>query len=107
MFCPKCGSLLVPKKGQKKGFVCSKCGFEEKKIAKTKIKEVVKEDNLGKGILDEKAVEGKVLPSTKADCPDCGNKTAYFWMVQTRAGDEPETKFLRCTKCKHTWREYS
>ncbi|MBI2108536.1 transcription factor S, partial [Candidatus Woesearchaeota archaeon] len=31
---------------------------------------------------------------------------AYFWLVQTRAGDEPETKFLRCEKCSHTWRDY-
>ncbi|MBI1969528.1 transcription factor S, partial [Candidatus Woesearchaeota archaeon] len=21
-------------------------------------------------------------------------------------GDEPETKFLRCQKCRHTWRDY-
>ncbi|PJB94591.1 transcription factor S, partial [Candidatus Pacearchaeota archaeon CG_4_9_14_0_8_um_filter_35_24] len=24
----------------------------------------------------------------------------------TRAADESETKFYRCTKCDHTWREY-
>ncbi|MEK6946569.1 MAG: transcription factor S, partial [Nanoarchaeota archaeon] len=34
------------------------------------------------------------------------HKTAYFWLVQTRAGDEPETKFLKCEKCGHTWRDY-
>ncbi|PIO07920.1 transcription factor S, partial [Candidatus Pacearchaeota archaeon CG10_big_fil_rev_8_21_14_0_10_35_219] len=31
---------------------------------------------------------------------------AYFWTMQTRAADESETKFYRCTKCDHTWREY-
>ena len=42
-----------------------------------------------------------------AECPKCGHRTAYFWLVQTRAGDEPETKFLRCEKCGHTWRDYN
>lgn len=47
------------------------------------------------------------LPITEIECPECKNKKAYFWLVQTRAADEPETKFLKCTKCKHTWRDYS
>ena len=41
------------------------------------------------------------------ECPKCGHTSAYFWEVQTRASDEPETKFLRCEKCRHTWRDYS
>jgi len=28
-------------------------------------------------------------------------------MIQTRAADEPPTRFYRCTKCGHTWREYA
>jgi DNA-directed RNA polymerase subunit M len=47
------------------------------------------------------------LPVTKEECPKCGNNEAYYWLRQTRAGDEAETKFLKCTKCKHTWRDYS
>ncbi|MBD3310349.1 transcription factor S, partial [Candidatus Woesearchaeota archaeon] len=46
-------------------------------------------------------------PVTKAECPKCHNKEAYYWEVQTRAADEPPTKFLKCTKCKHIWRDYS
>ncbi|GAI81579.1 unnamed protein product, partial [marine sediment metagenome] len=34
------------------------------------------------------------------------NEKAYFWSVQTRSGDEAETKFFKCTKCEFTWREY-
>jgi DNA-directed RNA polymerase subunit M len=31
----------------------------------------------------------------------------YVWQVQTRGGDEASTQFFRCTKCGHTFREYS
>ena len=47
------------------------------------------------------------LPLTAAECPKCGHKKAFFWLIQTRASDEPETKFMKCEKCKHIWRDYS
>lgn len=46
------------------------------------------------------------MPVTKAACPKCDNNDAYYWTVQTRRGDEGATEFYRCTKCKHTWRNY-
>ena len=46
-------------------------------------------------------------PLTEAECPKCHNKKARYWTQQTRAGDEPETKFYKCEKCKHVWRDYS
>ena len=46
------------------------------------------------------------MPVVAEVCTKCGNKTAYFWTAQTRSADEAETKFFKCTKCKHTWREY-
>ena len=45
------------------------------------------------------------LPITEAECSKCGHNEAYWWSKQMRSSDEPETKFLKCTKCKHTWRE--
>ncbi len=107
LFCPKCGSLLRPKdKSGKKVLWCS-CGFttafeeakeepvlkEEKKEQETKRIEIVKEI--------------ETHPKIKADCEKCGNKEAYYWTQQTRGADEPETRFFKCTKCSHTWREYS
>jgi DNA-directed RNA polymerase subunit M len=47
------------------------------------------------------------LPTTTIDCTKCGNDTAYWWMLQTRSADEATTQFYRCTKCSHTWRNYS
>jgi len=45
------------------------------------------------------------LPVTKAECKKCGSD-GILWMMQTRSADEPSTRFYRCTKCNHTWREY-
>ncbi len=41
------------------------------------------------------------------DCPKCGKKKVISWMEQTRASDEPPTRFYKCINCNHTWREYS
>ena len=50
----------------------------------------------------------KIHPIDKeVECPKCGNTEAYYWTIQTRSGDEAETKFHKCTKCKHTWRDYN
>ena len=104
MFCKKCGSLLkVKKKGEKNVKYCE-CGYEEeggltfseqeKEI--DKISEKVVEDDL------------KHLPKTSdVECPKCGNNEAYYWIMQTRAGDEAPTQFFRCTNCKFTWRSYN
>ena len=48
----------------------------------------------------------QVLPIVGEKCIKCGNDKAFFWTVQTRSGDEAETKFFKCTKCEYTWREY-
>jgi len=103
MFCPKCGSLMLPGK-EKKGMACSSCGFSDKKNnSEMKISE---RGNKNKDIeiIDDK--EKDMLPKLKATCSKCLNGEAYYWHIQTRAADEPETRFNKCTKCGHTWRTY-
>ncbi len=103
MFCPKCGLLMKPKKqNDKKVMVCS-CGFVDKKPEAVKLSEDVKQ---GKGIEVVEQLDYETLPMMKAECPKCGHMKAYYWLQQTRAGDEAETRFLKCEKCKHNWREY-
>ena len=104
MFCPKCGSILVPKKeDNKKMLVCS-CGYKTTQTESATIKETVAKTEKEVEVIDKGELQ--TLPKTPAECPKCSHNTAYFWLVQTRAGDEPETKFLRCEKCGHTWRDY-
>jgi len=105
MFCPKCGSILKPKNEKGKKVLYCSCGYTDKDVKKAEIKEEVK-DTSGELEVVEPEEELKSLPITETECPKCKHKKAYFWLVQTRAGDEAETKFLKCEKCKHTWRDY-
>ncbi|MBS3080761.1 transcription factor S [Candidatus Pacearchaeota archaeon] len=99
-FCPKCGCVLIEDKKETK---CPRCHYKTKGRIK-----ILSSEKLQKapdiGVISDKDTD--VFPVTNAICPKCNNKEAYFWTSQTRAGDEAETKFFRCTKCKHTWREY-
>lgn len=106
-FCPTCDCLLLEDR-RRKIFVCKKCGFEKaagsrggqsfvESLARPKDTVIVKDGAAG---------EVETLPVTKAECKKCGNVKAYYWMMQTRSADEPSTRFYRCTKCNHTWREY-
>ncbi len=101
-FCPKCGSILIPKKEGKKKILSCSCGYKEK-TEKLELKEKIKKKKEIEAIEEE--IE--VYPLTDdVECPKCKHNKAYYWEVQTRASDEPATKFLKCEKCKHTWRDY-
>lgn len=103
LFCPKCGSILIPKEdGRKKRLTCS-CGYSSKEDEDILLQENFRKDRKIE-VLDQNV---EVLPRTEEECPKCKNKFAYFWTVQTRAGDEAETRFFECVKCKHRWRDYS
>ena len=100
-FCPKCSSILIPKKeGSGVVLVCH-CGYKEK--GESKITEAVKQEKQEIGIVDK---DIETMPLVRAKCPDCKNDEAYNWEIQTRAGDEAATQFFRCKKCRHVWREY-
>ncbi|MAG38538.1 transcription factor S [Candidatus Woesearchaeota archaeon] len=105
LFCPKCGSLLKPKQEKGKRILFCSCGFTKKDLEGAEIKETLNKQHKEIEVVSED--EDKMLPLMDANCPKCKHKKAYYWLVQTRAGDEPETKFLKCEKCKSTWRDYS
>lgn len=102
LFCPKCGAILTPRKDKRKTELVCSCGYSTKKTEDIILKEKV---DLGKKIeVVDKRVE--ILPRTNEECPKCHHKEAFYWLVQTRAGDEAATRFFRCVKCNHTWRDY-
>lgn len=97
-FCPKCGSILLPKQVDGKTLMGCSCGYTEvpkeikEKVEETKEIEVVDKDF-------------EHLPEVDEECPKCKNIGAHYWTKQMRSGDEPETMFYKCKKCKHIWRE--
>ncbi|MBW3018277.1 transcription factor S [Candidatus Woesearchaeota archaeon] len=104
-FCLKCKSLMLPKKhGSKVVMTCTQCGATDDKVESIVLKEKVKKE--GRAIEAIEPDKEETLPVTNERCPKCHNTQAHYWLLQTRMSDEAPTKFLRCTKCRHTWREY-
>ena len=99
-FCPKCGAVLVQKKTREG---CPRCSYSSKGKMKIVSSEKI-EDKKEEIEVIKKDLE--TFPIVSERCKKCGNDKAYFWTVQTRSGDEAETKFFKCTKCEFTWREY-
>ena len=103
LFCPKCGSILKP--GKKKGSLeCSSCKTKVQSDKESRVSEHLTKKSKKVEIVEE---EPEILPLCEEKCPKCGHEKAYYYLQQTRAGDEPETKFLKCEKCSYKWRDYS
>ena len=105
-FCPHCDTRL--KKNDDGLLACSKCQFVKEKTVNI-TKEKPEDANSEFLVMDESDMnQAKGLESTvPIDCEKCHNKEGVSWTFQTRSADEPETKFYRCTKCNHTWRDYT
>jgi DNA-directed RNA polymerase subunit M len=105
-FCSKCSLALIPTKKEKiVVLACPKCGEETRRANPIVQKlETPKEAIVVIG-KDEKNLQ--TLPKMKVICQKCRHGEAFYWMVQTRGGDEASTQFFKCTKCGWTWREYS
>jgi DNA-directed RNA polymerase subunit M len=105
MFCPKCGTILMPKMvNGKRALVCVKCGYKSDSDEGTTIKEQVKHTTKEVQVIEKESNDA--LPLVDAKCKKCGHTKAYHWELQTRSADEPATRFYKCEKCKYTWREY-
>ena len=95
-FCPRCGAVLVQKT---KNYGCADAIIPQKINTSEKIKEKTR-------VAVVSSKDTQTLPKIAETCKKCGHNETYFWTVQTRSGDESETKFFKCVKCEHTWREY-
>ena len=103
-FCPNDKSMLYPVDGRP---TCKKCGFVMGGPIRSRTLKTSEAADKEMLILDDAAREKlEVMPKINMDCPNCGNNEAWYRTQQTRKSDEPETMFLRCTKCDHRWRKY-
>ena len=115
-FCPTCGCFLAPTKTKVGNetvviLTCSKCGYKKEtsqKSASLRTGKVIQRTTKpAVTVISEEDQNIKTLPTIKMACPKCDNNMVFVWQVQTRGGDEASTQFMRCTKCGHTFREYS
>lgn len=107
-FCQKCGSMMVPEKIDGKViWKCRKCGHEEEGNNNEKL--VIRQEINEKReipIVDVEKQKEK-LSVIDVECPKCHKMGAIWWLQQTRAADEPTTRFFKCVNCGYTWREYA
>ena|SRR3989338_3391997 len=99
-FCSKCGGMILVSEGKA---ACISCGKKYDKKIKIEVSEKMEKKE---EVVVVKEDAANINPEVDMTCPQCKNKKAYFWTMQTRSSDESETKFYKCTKCKHTWRKY-
>jgi DNA-directed RNA polymerase subunit M len=101
-FCDECGSMM---KTEGDRWVCGSCGYEELRDEATEEQMVTTTGQEESEIVDISDAEDSGRPKTTAQCPECDNDQAYWYMQQIRAADESETRFFVCTECEHKWRE--
>jgi DNA-directed RNA polymerase subunit M len=111
-FCPECGCRLEPKKvDDTVVLACTKCSYVKQAASNRSQARVVKVIQPTvqpfMTVISEEEQKIKTMPTIHMKCEKCDNTTVYVWQVQTRGGDEASTQFMRCTKCGHTFREYS
>lgn len=105
LFCPDCGSILVPKEDGRKTLLTCTCGYSSVEREDILMKESIRTQKKVEVLGDEVR---QTLPKVSVQCPKCGKSEAYFWAQQTRASDEAETQFFECinARCRHRWRTY-
>jgi len=115
-FCPTCGCFLAPAKSKVGDetvvvLACSKCGYTKQAAGKAKPlrtgRVIHRKAKPAVTVISEEDQKIQTMPTIKVECPRCGNNLVFVWQVQTRGGDEASTQFMRCTKCGHTFREYT
>jgi DNA-directed RNA polymerase subunit M len=111
-FCPDCGSRLEPKKSKDcTVLACTKCGYtkqpQSNRAHAAVVKVITPKTQPFMTVISEDEQNINTMQTIRAKCEKCGNNEVFVWQVQTRGGDEASTQFMRCTKCGHTFREYS
>jgi len=77
MFCPKCKSIMVPKKFKGKTVLaCASCSYTNKKVEEgVTLKEKIQKKKKKIEVIEN---EKSTLPLKNAICKKCGHTKAYF-----------------------------
>ncbi|CAG9463166.1 unnamed protein product [Pedinophyceae sp. YPF-701] len=110
MFCPACANMLALKKAASRGtdealmrLYCGSCDYEYE-MDRTISQDVPLEKKDVDDVLGSEEMWATAA-KTQAMCPRCHHDEAYLKEFQTRSADEPTTRYHRCTKCHHAWKE--
>lgn len=99
---------MKPQKAEDRSIlVCTRCGYEEvADAASLRVSAKIEHSSKEKTIVLGEADTSKLPVTRDVTCKRCGSNEAYYWMLQTRAADEPPTRFYKCVRCGYVWREY-
>lgn len=105
-FCKTCGNILVVKDLENgRMLFCKTCNVT---FPMTENIIIESKQNSEKHVIVLDEDKHSEFPITKVLCPKCEEIVEAYWALQqTRAADEPPTRFYRCKKCNWIWREYS
>ncbi|WEL23183.1 transcription factor S [Candidatus Nanohalovita haloferacivicina] len=108
-FCDECGGMLVSQKQDGQTVMeCRDCGHvQDVDGGDYKVTEEKEDDPMDRLNVNEEGGEESTRPTTKKECKKCGEETEQeWWMEQTRASDEPATRFYKCRECGNVYKEY-
>jgi len=102
-FCPRCKSILIPKKvGENKLVVkCSRCGFFKEIKGEGLIRtDKIKRKEVGEGIVKD----GNELADYDNVCKKCGYNKAQIIDMGIFYSDEDQLILLKCGRCGYSER---
>lgn len=108
-FCDECGGMLVSEKQDGETVMkCRNCGHvQDVDGGDYRVTEEKEEDPMDRLNVNEGDADETTRPTTTKKCHKCDEETTQeWWMEQTRASDEPPTRFYRCTQCGNVYKEY-
>lgn len=108
-FCDECGGMLVSeKKDGQTVMECRDCGnVQDVDGGDYKVTEEKEDDPMNHLNVNEEGGEEAARPTTERECNVCDKETEQeWWMKQTRASDEPATRFYKCRECGKVQKEY-
>jgi len=108
-FCDECGGMLVSEKQNGETLMkCRSCGeYQDVDEEDFKVTEEKDEDPMDRLNVNEEGSTESTRPTTEKECKVCGEETEQeWWMEQTRASDEPPTRFYKCKSCNQVYKEY-